>query len=559
MRWILPTPPDERTLERHAADLRVPDFVAALLLRRGFTDPALASAFLHPRLRDLSDPFLLPDMERAVTRILAAVDGGERIVLYGDYDVDGVTSIALIHDLLGAYGNNPSTFLPDRMEEGYGLSTAGVDRCLRECSPDLVVAVDCGTSSAAEIARIRSRGIGVVVLDHHECKEALPDCEAVVNPKRTGHQAYLCSVGLAFKLAHALLKRRPVGGFDLRDHLDLVAVGTVADLVPMVEENRILVAVGMQRLARTGRVGLRELMSIAGVRPPAQTGDIGFRIGPRLNAAGRLGTARAALELLLTRDLSRARTLAAELDRQNRERQTVERATLLEAESNVAADFDPRRDAAIVVGGRGWHQGVIGIVASRLMRTHHRPTFVVGFEAGMGKGSGRSVEGLSLVGALSRVAGLLETFGGHEMAAGLTLREERFPEFAEAFRRVARESLTDDQLVARLQLDAELPLSGIDDSLLEEHDRLQPFGSANAQPLFYARAVRPITSPRVVKERHLLLELEQEGARSRAVYFGGACVELPRPPWDVAFRIERNEFRGVVEPQMQVQHIRSAA
>lgn len=558
MRWILPTHPDARLLARMADDLRVPDFVAELLLRRGFVDSGPASAFLHPRLRDLADPFLLPDMERAVARVLAAVDARQRIVLYGDYDVDGVTSIALLHAVLGALGVVPETFLPDRMEEGYGLSRNGVERCLRECRPELVIAVDCGTSSAAEIARIREQGIGVVVLDHHECKELLPDCDAVVNPKRTGEFAYLCSVGVAFKLAHAMLKRRPVEGFDLRDHLDLVAVGTVADLVPMVDENRILAAAGMQRLARTTRVGLRELMTVAGVRPPVRPGDIGFRIGPRLNAAGRLGTARAALELLLTTDPSRARTLAAGLELQNRERQAVERATLHEAEAGIAAGFDATRDAAIVVGGRGWHQGVIGIVASRLMRTHHRPTFVVGFEDGMGRGSGRSVEGLSLVGALTSIAGLLETFGGHEMAAGLTLREERFPEFADAFRRVARESLTDDQLVPTLQLDAELSLADVDESFLEEHDRLQPFGSANPQPIFFARGVRPAVAPRVMKERHLLFEFEQDRCRSRAVFFGGAASDLPRPPWDIAFRIERNEFKGVVEPQVQVQHIRGA-
>ena len=273
-------------------------------------------------------------------RLLAAVDRKERIVLYGDYDVDGVTSLALLARVLRAFGADPQCFLPLRMDEGYGLSTDGVKRCIETFHPQLLVAVDCGTSSVAEIAELRADGVDAIVIDHHEIKGALPDCAALVNPKRGGTFHYLCSVGLVFKVAHALLKRRPLADFDLREHLDLVALGTVADLVPLVDENRILVKHGLTRLAKTGSVGLRELMDVAAARPPLTPADVAFKIGPRMNAAGRLGTAEEALELLLTEDRSRARELAADLDVQNRERRTVEDQVLAQAETQLAEWFD---------------------------------------------------------------------------------------------------------------------------------------------------------------------------------------------------------------------------
>jgi single-stranded-DNA-specific exonuclease len=501
-------------------------------------------------------------MHAAVSRIFAALDSQERIVLFGDYDVDGVTSLALLNEMLRAYG--PATagglFLPLRREEGYGLSRESLERCLEQHRPQLLIALDCGTSSVNEISELKKRGVDVIVLDHHEPKSELPDCVAVVNPKLTqcGFE-YLSSVGIVFKLCHALLKTRPLPGFDLRTKLDLVALGTVADIVPLRGENRVLVQRGAIEIARTSRIGLRKLMEVAGVRVPILPEDIGYRLGPRLNAAGRLSTAEKSLRLLLTQEESEAAGLAAELDQQNRERQEVEQQIVDAAIERIDSEFDPARDAAIVVGERGWHPGVLGIVASRIVRKYHRPAIVIGFdENGIGKGSGRSIEGLNLVEALNRCAGSLDKYGGHEMAAGMALREENFDLFAKAFRNAARELLSNEALQPCLRLDHELAFTEIDVEFLRWHEMLQPFGSGNRQPLFLAREVEPVAPPRVVNEKHLVFRLRQGDRHRRAVYFNGAPNQLPRPPWDVAFRIRADEYEGETLVAMHVEAVRSA-
>ena len=556
-RWILAPKGDptvERTLSR---ELSIPPFLAALLCGRGFQTAPEAQAFLDPKLQSLSDPFLLPNLREATERILLALDRRERIVLYGDYDVDGVTSLALFTKVLRAYGAEPQTFLPQRIEEGYGLSPEGVTRCVETHRPELLLVLDCGTSSPREIALLKTQHVDPIIFDHHEIKSERPDC-LLVNPKLgpTFHQ--LCSVGIVFKACHALLKRRPLPGFDLREMLDLVALGTVADIVPLEGENRIFVQKGLRQMGKTRWVGVRALMEVAAVKAPIRPGDVGYRLGPRLNAAGRLGTAEDALRLLLAENPAEARALAASLDQQNQERQRVEQQTLRAAEKMAADLFDPTRDAALVVGGDGWHPGVLGIVASRLMRTHHRPTWVIGFdENGVGKGSGRSIEGLSLVHALEQCKTFVEKSGGHEMAAGLTLRREQFEAFQRAFLDCAAALLTEEDLMPRLHLDTEVSLGDLDFEFLEKHDLLQPFGPKNPQPILMARGISPAGEPRVLKEKHLSLSLRQNGSRCQAIYFGGALHELPRPPWDIAFKIERNEFRESVSVQIQIVAIRT--
>ncbi|MEO5722595.1 MAG: single-stranded-DNA-specific exonuclease RecJ [Chthoniobacterales bacterium] len=561
-RWIIAPPPLPANDAIPWAEICGLPCVAALLQRKGFAAIDEVRAFLDPRLSSLGDPFLLPKMEVAVARILRAIDDRERIVLFGDYDVDGVTSLALLAEMLRAYGAAPELFLPLRMEEGYGLSRESVERCWQEHQPQLLIAVDCGTSSLAEVADLRARGAEVIIFDHHEPKEVLPDCVAVVNPKISegGALRYLCTVGIVFKVCHALLKTRPLEGFDLKAQLDLVALGTVADIVPLEAENRVFVRQGLRQLERTMRPGLRKLIEVAGVRAPLRAEDIGFRLGPRLNAAGRLATAEKALRLLLTRDENEAAELAALLDLQNRERQAVEKEIFAAADEQVAASFTPERDAAIVVGARGWHPGVLGIVASRLARKYHRPALVIGFEAdGLGKGSGRSIAGLSLVEALNRCGHRLEKFGGHEMAAGLSMREENFVAFAEEFRGAAKELLSVEALEAQLHLDQELLFSDFKSELLLWHDALEPFGSGNAQPVFFARAVEPVVAPRVLKEKHLVLRLRQRNFHARAIYFDGAREPLPTPPWDVAFRLQADEYQGEKRLQMHVQALRAAS
>ena len=535
--------------------------IARLLMRKGFANAEEVETFLRPRLKSLSDPFLLPNMQAAAQRVLAALDRHERVVLFGDYDVDGVTSIALLTEMLRAYGGAPELFLPLRMEEGYGLSPESVERCLKQHHPQLLIAVDCGTSSVSEIVDLTRRGVDVIVLDHHEPKSALPDCVAIVNPKIDPESPfhYLCSVGIVFKLCHALLKTRPLFDFDLKSKLDLVALGTVADIVPLRGENRIFVRRGAIEITRRTRSGLRKLIEVSGVRPSTSTDDIGFRLGPRLNAAGRLSTAEKSLQLLLTKDENEAGALADLLDKQNRDRQEIERQVFIAAEEQICRDFDPLRDAAIVVGAREWHPGVVGIVASRISRKYHRPTIVIGFEAnGTGKGSGRSIEGLNLVEALDRCAESLEKFGGHEMAAGLTIREEKIDAFAAEFRRVTRELLSDDYLQPCLRIDHELAFSELTGDFLQWHEMLQPFGNGNPAPLFFAREVEPVMPPQEVKEKHLILRLRQGNYHRRAVYFDSANLSLPPAPWDIAFRIRADEYEGETTLGMRIEAVRKA-
>jgi single-stranded-DNA-specific exonuclease len=574
-RWIIAPPEELNSGPISWNEVCGSACIARLLLRKGFVNEEEVEAFLRPRLKSLSDPFLLPNMRLAVTRVLAALDGHERVVLFGDYDVDGVTSIALLAEILRAYGGTPELFLPLRMEEGYGLSRESVERCVEQHHPQLLIAVDCGTSSVAEIADLTRRGMDVIVLDHHEpplnpdgfrgagkLKSTLPECVAIVNPKIDSESPfhYLCSVGIVFKLCHALLKTRPLPDFDLKSKLDLVALGTVADIVPLRGENRIFVQHGAIELAKSTRPGLRKLIEVSGVRPPISTDDIGFRLGPRLNAAGRLSTAEKSLRLLLAKDASEAAALADFLDKQNRERQEIEKKVFVAAEEQIGQEFDPVRDAAIVVGAPGWHPGVLGIVASRISRKYHRPTIVVGFEVdGIGKGSGRSIEGLNLVEVLQRCGGVLEKFGGHEMAAGLTIREEKMDMFAAEFRRVARELLSDDYLRPCLRIDHELAFSELTGDFLQWHEMLQPFGNGNLAPLFFAREIEPVAPPQEIKEKHLVLRLRQRNYHRRAIYFDAANLSLPPAPWDIAFRIRADQYEGEATLGVQIEAVRSAA
>ena len=558
-RWIFPAASDASLLSRVRREADVPDFLAELLLKRGVADGISAEAYLKPRLRSLSAPEQLPEMEAAVARILAAMDRREKVVLYGDYDVDGITSLAILARFFKACGITVPCFLPLRAEEGYGLSEAGVERCLEMHAPQLLLAVDCGTTSVREIAALRRRGVDVIVLDHHEPGAERPDCVALVNPKCGVEFHYLCSAGVVFKLAHAILKARPVEGLDLKEYLDLVALATVADIVPLVEENRIFVSHGLRQMEHTRWAGLTALQRVADVPTPVKAGDISFRMGPRINAAGRLGPAMEALQLLLADDPAEAARLAEGLDAHNRERQGVERLVVRDAEEWVAKNFNPDTQASIVAGSRDWHIGVLGVVASRIMRQYHRPTFIIGFDdSGAGKGSGRSIEGLPLVAMLRDCAGHLEKFGGHDMAAGISLSESSLPAFREAFETAAQAIANEEMLAPRLRLDCELGLGDIDALVLESQDLLEPFGNSNPQPVMFSRAVAPAGEPRVMKEKHLRIEFLCGRRRVSAIFFNAPVNAMPRPPWDIAYTLDWNVWQGRAEPQLRIVEVRHA-
>ena len=539
-----------------------PPILEHLIRQRGLPTGTDLESFLHPKLRDLADPFLIPDMRPAVERILEAADKNQRVCIFGDYDVDGVASITLMRHILRGYGIQARTFIPKRGKEGYGLSEAALKRCMSEGEkPDLLIAVDCGTVSVDEVRMLSAEGVDVVIVDHHEpLPGERPDCRALVNPKCGEDFTYLCAAGVVFKLGHALFKERPVD-MDLKQVIDLVAVATIADIVPMVGENRLLVRHGLKFLPKSINKGLLALQEVTGMNGSANSMDVGFRIGPRLNAAGRMDVPEDALETLIVDCHQEALRLATKLDVYNKERQNYENRIRTEASEMLTTRFDPSKDPVIVLGSRDWHHGVVGIVASRLMRQYYKPTFVISIdEDGVGKGSGRSIEGVSLVDALRPCidSGLLMAGGGHAMAAGLSIREENIDAFREHFARFVLENTTAEQRQPTLWYDAEIGFDQLSLEFLADYELLQPFGNSNPQPVFISRDIQLSRPPYHMKNNHLRFTLRQGYHEHDAVFFGGGEHPLPDPPWDIAFTIDRNTYRGRTALQLIIQDIRAS-
>jgi single-stranded-DNA-specific exonuclease len=553
-RWVHAAPGAEALDLARLLDLHPQ--IASLLWQRGFRDAEQIRAFLDPRLQSLGDPFLLTDLRPAAERILQAIGAREKMVIFGDYDVDGITSSALLWRILRRLGGDVETFLPLRMEEGYGLSQDGVERCVEQHQPAVLIAVDCGTTAVKQVAWLRERGIDVIIIDHHALPAELPSAHALVNPQRDCHREgkikldYLASVGLVFKVCHGLLKLAEEGSgkIDLREYLDLVAVGTVADIVPLVEENRVLVRRGLRQLEHTLWPGLRALIEVSQVSYPVTAQDVGFRLGPRLNASGRLGDAMLSLRLLQTDDAAEATTIAAELNRNNRERQSVEMATFLQAEAQLQETYDPTRDWGIVLSGQNWHWGVIGIVASRLQKRYHRPTIVIGLnDAGMGKGSGRSIDGISLVKALQASAELLELFGGHDMAAGLNIRTERVEAFRQMFNQHVRGQGCDDVFQSTLALSGALSLPEVSDQLFRQFEELAPFGRMNPEPVFLFEAISFTRPPQLFGKNHVKLFVRGEQGEIEAVGFGLGQHDWSKAPARLAGTLDWDDYRNRVQ------------
>jgi single-stranded-DNA-specific exonuclease len=547
-RWMIAPP--VAAAEELARALRISPLVANLLCQRGQTTPELAQNFLEPKLQSLGDPFALSQLRKSAERLKLALERKERIVIYGDYDVDGITSSALLWRVLKALGGVVETFLPQRLAEGYGLSQEGIERCVEEYHPQVLVAVDCGTTSPHEVEWLMGKGIEVLIMDHHTLPEVLPKCHAMVNPQQDGHHEYLASVGVVFKLCHGLLKLFPDTDrrVDLREYLDLVAVGTVADLVPLQDDNRIFVRRGLAQLAQTRNPGLRALCMVSQIKGVPTPQDVGFRIGPRLNASGRMGDAILSLQILKTEDFSEAQGIARELDVSNRDRQNLEQAIFEEAQVEVDLKFDPQQDRAIVVGKRGWHIGVIGIVASRLQRRYYRPTIVIGFgEDGMGKGSGRSIEGCSIVDGLRVNEQFLLGCGGHAMAAGLTMREENLEAFRVAFNGWAKGELAEDQLQPTLSIASELEIGEVSTALFEEISMLAPFGQKNPEPIFAFRGVRPTSGINHFGRNHVKFSLRNGQGDFEAVAFGFGDRAVPAIPFIMAGTLDWDDYKGRIQ------------
>jgi single-stranded-DNA-specific exonuclease len=551
---VVERPPADEAVELLARGLGVQPVLATLLVQRGLVTPDVARRFLRPGLGELADPFTLAGMPEAVEAITRAVRAGKGILVHGDYDVDGQCATALLTRALRAAGARVIPFVPHRLRDGYDLGPAGVSAA-REAGAGLIVTCDCGITAVDAVAAARASGIEVVITDHHLPGPALPDATAIVDPQRaddTSDLRQLCGSGIAFKLVQALV---PALGLpaNLPFHLlDLVALATVADIVPLTGENRILVRHGLKLLQASRWPGLRALIRVSGLEGrEIRAGQIGFILGPRLNAVGRVGDAGDGLTLLLTDDETEAGRLALQLERMNTERQALDQRILEEAITQVEEGRDPDRDTALVLASESWHPGVVGIVASRVVERYGRPAFLIALDGDVGKGSGRSISRFDLHAALHRCGDLLERFGGHHMAAGLTLRRDRLESFRERFAAVAREILTDEDLGPEQRVDLVVDLGQVDGDLERLCRSLEPCGMGNPSPVFGARSVR-LDGARRVGPGHLKGTLADSGGRLAAIGFGWAERAPQSEVLDVAFRLEQNEWQGIVSLQARI-------
>jgi single-stranded-DNA-specific exonuclease len=566
-RWDL-QPCDERASSILAAALHLEPPVARLLCQRGLGDPELASRFLNPSLDHLHDPMTLAGMRVAVDRLFVAIARREKIAVHGDYDVDGITSTVILRRTLELLGADVVHFIPERMRDGYGLQKAAIDRLHSE-GVSLIVSVDCGIRGAEAAVRARELGVDLVITDHHEPDVELPVALAVINPKRSDcayPDKYLAGVGVALKLVQALCR---VAGREqwLPGFIKVAAIGTLADVVPLLGENRVIAKLGLDLLSRgPHKIGLRSLLDISGLSGKTiDSYHIAFLLAPRVNAAGRMSTPDLATRLLLANDeamADEARALAMQLDGENVRRQQEEATILAEAKKIVTSDPDVGARSVLVVAGEGWHRGVVGIVASKLVDTFHRPAIVLSIEDGIAQGSCRSIPVFDMLAALERCGNLLLRFGGHRQAAGLSLEAERIKEFRAAVNGVADETLGPEDLMPRLRIDGDLGFRGITGGVSAGVAALAPFGAGNPRPVFAARGVEIVDGPRKLKDRHLKMALKQDGRIFRAIAWRSAeqhdYLTEYKAALDVAFSLEQNQYNGDTYTELTVADVKQA-
>ena len=544
------------------AQLRnIPQVIAAVLLNRGLESPDVIDKFFNPRIEDLYDPFLMTDMDKAVDRLTLAFKNDEKIAIFGDYDVDGTTATTLLYLFLHNLKLDTLFYIPDREKEGYGLSRKGINTAIKAgCS--LVITCDSGISGIEEIDYANAHDVDVIVTDHHEPGETLPRAMAILDPKR-GDDSYpfkeLCGAGVAFKLLQGFSIRNHLPMEDLYKHLDLVAVGTAADIVPILDENRIIVSKGLEYLNDSQKMGLQSLLEVSGFfNKRIGVVNIVFGIAPRLNAAGRLGDAINAINLLKSEDREEANHLAQLLDQLNRHRQSIERATIDSAILQLNATHDLEKDKIIILDDTSWHQGVIGIVASKLKEIYNRPVILISFNDKVGKGSARSIPGFDLYAALSECADLLDSYGGHKMAAGLTISENNIQEFRFRLKKIAAGYIDDSMLNPELTIDGEILFQHVNQATIDFLRNLAPFGPGNMRPIFYSRNLTISGIPRIIGENHVKFKACQDRIVISAIGWKQADLYemlISNRPLDIAFVIEENEWRGLKEIQLNVKDI----
>ena len=568
-RWVIKQT-DDHIVSRQSEQLRISLLLARLLVLRGMADASSARSYLSSSLRsDLPSPFTMTDMEPAVQRLVHAIKNRELIGIWADYDVDGTTGASVLVSFLRQVGAEPIYHVPHRIGEGYGLNIEGLKR-LRERGAALIITVDCGISNAHEIDAARGFGLDVVVVDHHQPPQELPFAVAVIDPHRRDCRfpdKGLCAAGLAFYLVIALrAKLREAGWFadcaepDIRRYLDIVTLGTIADMVPLKGVNRTLIRRGLSELSGSTRPGIVALKQVANIAAAEITaGQVGFQLGPRINAAGRVDYGIKVVELLTTASSEIALRIAQELDTHNRERRAIEAQVLDQVLVQAQARCDGAVPHSLVLGGESWHPGVLGIVASRIVEKFYRPTVVIGFQSGQGKGSARSIRGFHMVEGFRRCADHLEKFGGHEYAGGLSIREEKLGLFTEAFESIARESLSPDDLLPFLEVDAQLSFAEINFSLVRELDSLKPFGVGNPEPLFMTREVE--VCERKIFAGGARFRFRQEGRRVGGVAFGAGddFPAIAGTRVDLIYRLSENEWNGTSTVELKVIDAQPAA
>ena len=561
-RWDIAERPDQALQEQIKRELKIPTVMAKILINRGIRDLPTGRDFLYPSLDHLIDPFLMADMHRAVARIWQALDSNEAIMVHGDYDVDGVTGTALIVNTLKALGADVSFYIPHRLEEGYGISKGAIDICVKQ-GRTLLVSVDCGITAIEETRYANEQGVDVIITDHHQSGE-LPEAVAVINPKRPDCPypfKELPGVALAFKLADAVYKNRSQDLGAVYKNLDLVALGCAADIVPLVDENRVLVTYGLGQMECTENPGLKALLSNLNLRNKRLgTGQLIFVLAPRINALGRMGSAMDAVTLLTTPNPEEADRISQVLEQQNLKRRQIDEQTLYEALEMVEQQVDPERDRAVVLSSDAWHPGVIGIVASRIAEKVHLPTVLIAMDGAQGKGSGRSIPGFDLYAALSRCQQHLAAFGGHKYAAGLTIDRDRIEPLREAFLATVGEMLQPEHMIPQLYIDDEISLGQIDARLMGLLRRFAPFGPQNMRPVMVSRGVEVVGASEIVGKNHIKFKVRQNGRVLDCIGFDLGHLDYRLAPGeanlDIAYMIEENEWRGRKGIQLRIKDLR---
>jgi single-stranded-DNA-specific exonuclease len=563
LKWVVQPDPDFKILSKLSQELNIPEIAARILASRGVYDSQKAGKFLDPQLSDLFDPFAISNMDKAVDRVIQALKANEKIMIYGDYDVDGITATALMFLILNRLGAIVSYYLPNRLIEGYGISEDGLIEAEKR-QANLLISVDCGITAVEEVAAARNKGIDCIITDHHEPGDKIPVANAIVNAKLDGPTNpgfELSAVGVAYKFAQALYRKLGQDEFELEQHLDLVALGTSADIVPMIGENRILTKFGLQQIARTTKPGLKALIFVAGLMGQRiGTGQVVFILAPRINAIGRLGDAQQAIKLLTTRDEAMAHAIARILNAENKRRKDIDEQTLLEALEQIEQNVDMSRDKAIVLASRGWHQGVIGIVASRLVERFHRPTVMIAIDGMEGKGSARSIPGFHLYEALKECESELIRYGGHKYAAGLSILPEKIESFRKLLNDVSTRMLSEEDLIPKLDIDAELDIEQVNDDLVMVLEKFSPFGPLNMRPVFVSYAAEIIGSPHIVGNNHLRFRVRKGDKVLDCIGFGlGEFLkQLSYRPLlvDIAYVLEHNYWNGSNRIQLRLKAIR---